>query len=115
LRNSSLTLVFWNSSLTLVLVAAASFAIPAAAAEAPQALLERHSCYICHADKEARTGPAFVDIAARYRGNAQAPALLTASVRNGVRGGGPWHMPPHPEISIDDASTMVRYILSLHH
>lgn len=28
-------------------------------------------------------------------------------------GEGPWHMPPHPEVSDADARRMVRYILSL--
>jgi len=84
----------------------------AAGVEAP-ATLEQYKCYLCHADKEAKTGPAFVDIAVRYKGNAQAIAILAASVRKGRHGDGPWHMPPHPEISEADARAMVRYILSL--
>jgi cytochrome c551/c552 len=31
----------------------------------------------------------------------------------GSHGNGPWHMPPHPEVSDADAKAMVRYILSL--
>ncbi len=82
-------------------------------AESPQALLERYRCYVCHADQEGRTGPAFVDVAARYRGDLRAEAMLVAEVRKGTHGSGPWHMPPHPEVSAADARTMVRYILSL--
>jgi cytochrome c len=82
-------------------------------AEAPPALLERYRCYVCHADQETRTGPAFVDVAARYRGDSQARARLVAEVRKGTHGSGPWHMPPHPEVAAADARTMVRYILSL--
>ena len=81
-------------------------------AQAPQ-MLEEYKCYFCHANREVKTGPAFADIADRYRGKPQAVAKLTASVRNGRHGGGPWHMPPHPEVSEADAKKMVRYILSL--
>ncbi len=82
-------------------------------AESPRPLLERYRCYVCHADQEARTGPAFVDVAARYGGDLRAEAMLVAEVRKGTHGSGPWHMPPHPEVSAADARTMVRYILSL--
>ena len=84
-----------------------------AAAETPQVLLQQYRCYICHSDDEPRTGPAYADVAAKYRGNSQAVAILAVTVRKGARGGGPWHMPPHPEVSDADAKTMVRYILSL--
>lgn len=88
-------------------------AIGVARAQAPQVLLQQHKCYTCHADDETKTGPAYVDVAAKYRGNPQAVAIVAAVVRKGARGGGPWHMPPHPEISDADAKKMVRYILSL--
>ena len=93
----------------VVVLAGAGFAH----AETPQELLERYNCNFCHSDNEARTGPAFSDVAARYRGNPQAVAILTATVRKGTHGSGPWHMPPHPEVSDADAATMVRYILSV--
>ena len=76
-------------------------------------MLQRYKCYFCHADNDAKTGPAFVDIAATYKGKPQASALLAAAVRKGGHGSGPWHMPPHPEVSAADAKAMVRYILSL--
>jgi cytochrome c len=81
-------------------------------AQAPQ-LLEKYKCTFCHAEREAKTGPAFVEIAASYKGNAKAVDVLAAVVRKGSHGSGPWHMPPHPEVSEADARAMVRYILSL--
>ncbi len=84
-----------------------------AQAQAPQVLLEQHKCYICHADNETKAGPAYVDVAAKYRGNPQAVAIVVAVVKKGSRSGGPWHMPPHPEVSDADATKMARYILSL--
>jgi len=82
-------------------------------AQDAQALLHKYKCYMCHADKESKTGPAYVDVAARYRGNSEALATLTTAVRRGEYGAGPWHMPPHPEVSDADARKMIRYILSL--
>lgn len=82
-------------------------------AQAPQALLHEYKCYICHADNETKTGPAYVDVAAKYRGNRKAVAAVAAVVKKGSNDGGPWHMPPHPEVSDADARTMARYILSL--
>jgi cytochrome c len=85
----------------------------AQAPPAPQALLQQYKCYVCHADVETKAGPAYIDVAAKYRGNANAVAILSASIRNGIRGNSPWHMPPHPEVSGADARIMARYILSL--
>ena len=87
--------------------------IGSARGQAPQILLQQYNCYICHADSESKTGPAYVDVATRYRGNSQAVAILTAAIRKGAHGSGPWHMPPHHELSDADAKRMVHYILSL--
>jgi cytochrome c len=81
-------------------------------AQAPL-LLQQYKCYYCHADKVEKTGPAFADVAARYKGKPQAVTILVATVRKGSHGNGPWHMPPHPEVSEADAKQMVDYILSL--
>jgi cytochrome c len=96
-----------------ILVVATILAVGVARAQTPQALLEQYKCYLCHADKEAKAGPAYVDVASKYKGNPQAVAIVAATVRKGVRGAGPWHMPPHPEVSDSDATKMARYILSL--
>jgi cytochrome c len=96
----------------LALAAAVSL-IGVARAQAPQILLQQYKCYICHADDESKTGPAYVDVATRYRGNSQAVAILAAEIKKGDHGSGPWHMPPHPEVSDADARKMARYILSL--
>ena len=82
-------------------------------AHSPQDLLQQYKCYICHSNTETKAGPAYVDVAARYRGNPRAAASLVATIKNGAHGGGPWHMPPHPEVSNADARKMADYILSL--
>ena len=83
-----------------------------ARADAPL-LLQQYKCYFCHADNEAKAGPAFIDVAARYKGKSQAVTVVAATVKKGSHGNGPWHMPPHPEVSDADAKELARYILSL--
>ena len=99
--------------LALVAVAAVCFGIGAARAEDATALLQKYRCYICHADNEPGAGPAYVDVAAKYRGMPNAATTLAAIIKKGARSGGPWHMPPHPEVSNAEAAKMARYILSL--
>jgi cytochrome c len=99
--------------LAIAMMSAAGVAQGQSQAQAAQELLRQYKCYICHSDDETKTGPAYIDVAKRYRGNPQAVAIVAGVVRKGASSGGPWHMPPHPEISSRDATTMARYILSL--
>ena len=92
--------------------AALLLVVPAQGQDA-QVLLRQYKCYMCHADRDSKTGPAYVDVARRYKSNARAVAILTAEITKGVHGSGPWHMPPHPEVSAADARKMAHYILSL--
>jgi cytochrome c len=86
------------------------------AADAPidaPAALAHYRCYTCHADRESLAGPAFADVAARYRDRKDAVSHVAQEIATGLRTGGPWHMPPHPEVSRDEARAMARYIMSL--
>ena len=98
--------------LAIVLACGVSAAGAVRAQDAP-VLLEKYKCNACHGVSEPKTGPAYVDLAARYRGDAKALSALSAAIRRGAQGAGPWHMPPHPEISEADARKMVSYILAL--
>lgn len=97
-------LIFWLSS---ALAIAADAPIDVAAA------LTHYRCYICHSDREPLAGPAFADIAAHYRGKRDAVSYIAQDIATGIRGGRPWHMPPHPEVSREEARAMARYIMSL--
>jgi cytochrome c len=92
-----------------------SLATGADTAPAPdaQTLLTQYKCYICHADRETKAGPAYADVAARLRDDPDAVSLIAREIRRGLRRGGPWHMPPHPEVSAAEARTIARYIMSL--
>ena len=93
--------------------AAALAAAGAARAEDPQALLQKYNSTVCHAADEAKTGPAFVDVAAGFRDDPHAVAKITGVIRKGVHGGGPWPMPPNPQVSAADATSIAEYILAL--
>ena len=84
----------------------------ALAAEPPPALTH-YRCYICHSDQDALVGPAFADVARSYQGRRDAVDSIAHDIRAGIRTGGPWHMPPHPEVSAEEAHAMARYIMSL--
>ena len=103
------------STLLLPLLAATQlvFATPATASEE---IVKKARCVACHAVDSKRVGPAYKDVAAKYKGDAKAPAVLFEKVRHG--GSGNWGtvpMMPHPadKISDDDLKLAVAWILSL--
>jgi cytochrome c len=59
-------------------------------------------------------GPAYKDVAKKYKGQSNAVDLLSAKVIKG--GAGVWgttEMAAHPQIGVEDAKKMVEYVLSL--
>lgn len=79
-----------------------------------EVLIAYSDCYDCHREERKSKGPAFSDIAERYPIQ---PAYRDLLARKIISGGfGSWGNPvmsPHPEVSMEDAQTMVYYILSL--
>ena len=77
-------------------------------------LIDRSDCKTCHAVDRKVNGPAFQDIAARYRTNEFAVRDLSNKVIKG--GAGVWGqtvMSAHPQLAIEDVGEMVRWILTL--
>jgi len=97
------------------LLALASTAICATSAHAApdmQALAEKSGCFSCHSMQTKVVGPAFVDVAAKYKGDAEAPARLAQKVREGGKGAwGRIPMPPHPNLKEDEALQLVNWVL----
>ena len=59
-------------------------------------------------------GPAYKDVAAKYRGDAGAEAKLVAKVKNGGSGvWGPIPMPPNSTVPDADVKALVKWVLSL--
>ena len=102
----------------LLLVApAAGFAADAGLAQGLSPLAAHQHCDECHAMKEARIGPPFLAVAARYATDRDAAVnRLALKIING--GAGNWGtipMVPNERISMDDARAIARWILELGH
>jgi len=66
--------------------------------------MNKAGCMACHAKDKKVVGPAFKDIAAKYKGDKEASTKLTEKVRKGGSGvWGPIPMPPNPPEKINDA------------
>ncbi|MFC5300847.1 c-type cytochrome [Azospira restricta] len=96
-----------------LLLAAAVVALPAQASEA---IAKKARCIACHAVDKKMVGPAYREVAAKYRGDASAPARLADKVRQG--GGGVWGqvpMMPHPadKIGDEDLKAVIAWVLAL--
>jgi cytochrome c len=97
---------------------AAEAAAPAAAAPAAGgdqlALATQSGCMACHQIETKVVGPAYKDVAAKYKGDAGALDMLAAKVKSG--GTGTWGqipMPPNAHVSDENIRAIVTWVLSL--
>ncbi|GAB3641696.1 ThuA domain-containing protein [Spirosoma arcticum] len=77
-------------------------------------LLEASDCKACHSVEKKSIGPAYRDVAMKYKGENTALERLTKKVITG--GSGVWGETPmsaHQQLSTADASEMVKYILNI--
>ena len=84
-----------------------------ALAEDGQALAKKSGCLSCHAVDHKIIGPAYKDVAKKYKGEADAEAKLVAKVKKG--GGGVWGampMPAQAQLSDADAHALVKWVLA---
>ncbi len=71
-------------------------------------------CAVCHLVDQTSAGPAFREIAVRYRNDESAAERLASKILNG--GSGVWgeiSMPAHPALTRAEALALVDYVLSL--
>ena len=91
----------------IAMAAVASIALAAAgSANAQEALAKSSGCLNCHAvDATKKVGPGFKEVAAKYKGKADAEAALTAKLSTGKG---------HPAVkaSADDVKSLVKWVLS---
>lgn len=83
---------------------------------ASEQLMDKSGCVACHRVDTKYNGPAFKAVAARYRNDTDAPAMLFAKVREG--GEGVWgDLPMVPngpnKISDADLKVLIAWILAL--
>jgi cytochrome c len=99
-------------SLPILLAAAGLVAAPYA--RAGNELMDKAGCSACHRIDDKLVGPAYKDVAARYKSDPGAAARLFDKVRDG--GSGAWGdtpMPPYDEDRISDADlkTLIGWVL----
>lgn len=100
-------------------VAAAMMLGVVGTASADLELAKKSGCLACHAVDKKVVGPAWADVAAKYKGDAAAHDTLISKVKAGgkgnwtdVTGGVP--MPPYsPRVADADIQTLVEFILAL--
>ncbi|MEJ2455245.1 MAG: cytochrome C [Candidatus Thiodiazotropha sp.] len=84
-----------------------------ASAEDATALATKSGCLACHQVETKVVGPAYKEVAAKYKGQDVLEELV-AKVKNGGSGvWGPVPMPPNVNVSEDDIRTIVTWVLSL--
>jgi cytochrome c len=79
-----------------------------------EAMMKKDGCAACHAIDKKIVGPAYVDVAAKYKGDKDALAKLSEKVKKG--GTGVWGaipMPPNVTVSDADIKDLVTWILTL--
>jgi len=89
---------------------ALSISLPAAASEE---LAKKHNCLACHTVDKKVVGPAYKEVAAKYRGDKAADAKLFEKVKKG--GVGAWGqipMPPNATVPDADIKALVKWVLS---
>jgi cytochrome c len=86
----------------------------ASSVETGLALMKQNDCFNCHSVDQKLIGPPLLEVANRYRGK---PEAVAPSVERVLRGSsGVWGevgMLPHPQVNLDEANLMVRWIFSL--
>lgn len=88
-------------------------AAPATAAADGFALASRNACMACHQVDVKLIGPAYKEVADKYRGDPAALDMLVAKVKSG--GAGVWGeipMPPNAHVSDADIKTIVTWLLA---
>jgi len=98
-----------------LLLSAALLAAGAAAAGGAQAseeLAKKYNCLACHQIDKKSVGPAYKEIARKYKGQADAVAKLSDKVKKGGSGvWGPVPMAPNPAVPDADIKTLVEWVL----
>lgn len=104
-----------KSLLGVIAAVSVILATPAAAVDmaAAKALAQKSGCLACHSEEKKIVGPAYKDIAAKYKGNKKAEEMLITKVTKGGSGvWGPVPMPANPKVAAADVKTLVKWILA---
>jgi cytochrome c len=105
----------WTRNLAICGTALAWLGVSSAAGAATSdatPLLTKYNCQACHTVDKKLVGPAYKEVAAKYAGDASAPAKLAQKIKDG--GSGVWGAIPMPPNNVPDADlkTLTEWILA---
>jgi cytochrome c len=84
-----------------------------APALADEALAKSKGCTACHDLKKKLVGPAYADVAKKYKGDASGQATMVGSILKGSQGKyGPVPMPPN-KVTDDEAKKLAAWVLTV--
>jgi cytochrome c len=99
----------------MVILSVGLFLAGNALAEDVPALLKKGNCVSCHEVDKKKVGPAFKEVAAKYKDDKAVQANLEARVRSGGKGN--WGKIPMPAtaktLSDDDIKAIVKWVVAL--
>lgn len=97
---------------TLMGIVAAAALLVAGQASADQALATAKGCMACHGVDKKLVGPAYKDVAKKYKGDKAAAGKLADKVMKG--GVGVWGQVPMPanNVTKDEAAKLVKWVLA---
>ena len=99
---------------TVLAIALTAGLLAAPVAQADMAMAKKYNCTACHTVDKKVVGPAYKDVAKKYKGQADAAAKLAEKVKKGGSGvWGPVPMPPNAAVPDGDIKKLVDWILSL--
>lgn len=102
-----------KSKIMIVLTATVTTAFMAPVFADGGKLATEKGCVACHDVASKKVGPAYKEIAAKYKDDAGATAALAGKIKAG--GSGVWGqipMPPQSALSDDEIQTLVKWVLS---
>ncbi len=80
---------------------------------AGQALAQKSGCLACHGVANKIVGPGMKEVAAKYKGDKKAEAMLIDKVTKGGKGvWGQIAMPPNAAVKPADMKTLVQWVLA---
>ncbi len=99
---------------TLILsLASAAALLGTAPVHASMDLAKAKNCTACHAVDKKLIGPSYKDVAAKYANDKDAVAKLSQKViKGGVGAWGQIPMPANPQVSADEATALVKWVMS---
>ena len=100
--------------LTVLAIALTAGLFAAPVAQADLAMAKKYNCTACHQVDKKVVGPAYKDVAKKYKGQADAAAKLAEKVKKGGSGvWGPVPMPPNAAVPDGDIKKLVDWILAM--